>query len=181
MTFFCLYAKGRWSLFQPLQKICNTSTQFPLHINPCGSYVRVSLLPHKLLHQTLLFPHITIPWTLVYISLHYSLPSDLKSCHPSLHPIRNTIWPSWKPNEFDFLLFFLSHFQYKYHTLFPGGAFENLPFCFTQNIKLTVPFPLQQAGSWISFTVMTQTLPGKFVTEWRQHLKWCLWKWILDI
>lgn len=31
-----------------------------------------------------------------------------------------------------------------------------------------MPFPLQQVGSWISFTVMTQTLPGRFETEQRQ-------------
>lgn len=147
MTFFCLYAKGRWSLFQPLQKICNTSTQFPLHINPCGSYVRVSLLPHKLLHQTLLFPHITIPWTLVCISLHNSLPSDLKSCHPSLHPIQNTIWPSWKTKWVWFLTIFPLPFPVQVPHSFSRGSFWKLAILLYTKYKTNSAFSF--ATGWV--------------------------------
>lgn len=133
------------------QHICH-SPSISLDTNHYVLCFRVSLFPQTLLHQiSFLIPQ-----------------SRLSYIFTSTHPF--TLLQHTGPSPSSHFSSLLSSASVR--LFFQGKLLGkwSLPkaFPFTLNIQLTMPFPLQQVGSWISFTVMTQTLPGRFETEQSQ-------------
>lgn len=175
MTFFCLYAKDRWLLVQPL----SAENLQHLHAVPSAHQSLCCVCQSLLAPTNVSSPDHPLPSHHYHMdSCLYFPPLQTPQWSKDILPISSPHPEQWGIN---FWLFCLSHFQYKCHTLFSIGSFWKLAILFYIKYTTNGAFSLQQAGSWISFTVMTQTLPGKFETERRQHLKCCLWKRIPEI